>query len=112
MTPNPLDPPAVAGLLQPAATIIRAELSALSAAALTWHPADGEWCVKEVLGHLVETEQRGFAGRIRIILAGDSPPLEGWDQEAVARARKDCDRDASALVERSEERRVGKECRL
>jgi len=68
--------------------MIQAELSALPTPVLAWHPAPGEWCAKEVLGHLIETEKRGFAGRIRIILKSDSPQLEGWDQEAVARARK------------------------
>jgi len=99
VTPEPLAPPAVAELLRSAATTIRAELSALPAPVLAWHPAAGEWCVKEVLGHLIETEQRGFAGRIRIILSGDRPKLQGWDQDAVARARHDCARDASALVD-------------
>ncbi len=99
MTPEALAPPAVADLLRAAGATIRAELSALPAAALAWHPAAGEWCVKEVLGHLIETEQRGFAGRIRIILAGDGPRLEGWDQEEVARARQDCARDWSTLHE-------------
>lgn len=49
--PQPLSPTEVAGLLA------------------TWHPAEGEWCVNEVLGHLIEAEARGFAGRIRQILA-------------------------------------------
>lgn len=97
MTPAPLPPPAVAELLRAAASTIHAELSALPAPARTWHPAVGEWCVKEVLGHLIETEKRGFAGRIRIILASGGPKLEGWDQQAVARARKDCDRDWAGL---------------
>ena len=97
MNAEPLSPPAVAELLRSAAAMIHAELSALPAPVLAWHPAPGEWCAKEVLGHLIETEQRGFAGRIRIILKGDSPRLEGWDQEAVARDRKDCDRDWASL---------------
>ncbi|HKW94374.1 MAG TPA: DinB family protein [Methylomirabilota bacterium] len=97
MTPEALAPPVVAELLRAAAAAVGAELSALPAPVLAWHPADGEWCVKEVLGHLIETEQRGFAGRIRIILGGDRPQLEGWDQEAVARARNDCARDWAAL---------------
>ena len=84
-------------MLQSAAATIHAELSVLPAPVLAGHPAPGEWCAKEVLGHLIETEQRGFAGRIRIILKGDSPRLEGWDQEAVARDRKDCDRDWASL---------------
>jgi len=97
VTPEALAPPAVAELLRATAATVRAELSALPAPALSWHPADGEWCVKEVLGHLIECEQRGFAGRIRIILGGDRPQLEGWDQEAVARDRYDCARDWTAL---------------
>jgi len=94
---EPLHPTAVAGLLNAAVATIHAEFSALPAPALTWHPRSGEWCVKEVLGHLIEAERRGFAGRIRIILASDNPRLEAWDQEAVARARHDCARDWAAL---------------
>src|SRR5581483_944542 len=73
--------------------------TALPAAAASWHPAPGEWCVKETLGHMIETERRGFAGRIRIILEGDEPVLVGWDPAAVARERGDCARDLSALLD-------------
>ena len=98
MSSEPLRPQAVAALLGSAAATIHAELSALPAPALEFHPADGEWCAKEVLGHLIECEKRGFSGRIGIILkAAESPALEGWDQDAVARARKDCARDWSGL---------------
>jgi len=98
MTSDPLTPPAVAALLQSAAATIHAELAALPAPALEFHPAQGEWCAKEVLGHLIECEKRGFSGRIRIILKSDeNPQFEGWDQDAVARARKDCERDWPAL---------------
>ena len=99
MASAPLAPAEAAALLQAAATTIRAEMAALPAAALAWHPAAGEWCVKEVLGHLIESERRGFAGRIRIILAGDRPALEGWDQEAIARARQDCAREWAELFD-------------
>jgi len=103
MTTSALAPAAVAALLQSAAATIQAELSALPEPALTFHPAPGEWCVKEVLGHLIESETRGFAGRIRFILAagdraGEGLALEGWDQEIVARERNDCARDGAALV--------------
>ena len=99
MTPEPLQPPAVAALLQSAAATIHAELAALPVLVLEFHPAEGEWCVKEVLGHLIETERRGFSGRIRIILESDTPALEGWDQDAVARARNDCRRDWASLYQ-------------
>jgi hypothetical protein len=96
--PTPLTAAQVAPLLQSTIATLAAEVAALSPAALAWHPAPGEWCVKEVLGHLVETERRGFAGRVRIILGADEPTLEGWDQNAVAAARRDCERDATTLL--------------
>jgi hypothetical protein len=96
--PTPLNPAAVAPLLRATIATLTAEVHALSADALAWHPAPGEWCVKEVLGHLIESERRGFAGRIRIILAGQEPRLEGWDQNAVAAARRDCERGGLALL--------------
>ena len=103
MTTSALSPTAAAALLQSAGAMIRAEMSGLPEAALTFHPAPGEWCAKEVLGHLIESEKRGFAGRIRFILdagdrAGEGLKLEGWDQQIVARERNDCARDGAALV--------------
>jgi len=95
--PRALAPREVALLLESVGTAIRAEFAALSPEALGWHPAPGEWCAKEILGHLIEAERRGFAGRIRSILAGAEPALETWDQGAVARARRDCDRPAGAI---------------
>jgi len=94
-----LTPGQVAALLGTAVTALREECAALPEAVLRFHPAPGQWCVKEVLGHLIESERRGFAGRIRVILASDAPRLEAWDQEVVARARRDCEREARDLVE-------------
>jgi hypothetical protein len=105
MTPEPLAPPAVSGLLRSAMTALRAELGALPEPVLAFHPAPGEWCAKEVVGHLIEAERRGFAGRIRILLAADTPRLETWDQVEVARARRDCARDARALLDELGRRR-------
>ena len=93
-----LAPSEVARLLESAAAAIRAEVGALGDDVLAWHPAPGEWCAKEVLGHLIESERRGFAGRIRLIMSGDEPGLEAWDQAAIARARRDCERPAAALI--------------
>jgi len=96
--PAPLPPAAVAALLR-AATAIRIELTALPVSVAGWHVAPGEWCIKETLGHIIETEQRGFAGRIKVILDGADPSLAEWDQEAVARERRDCDKDLAALLD-------------
>ena len=96
--PSPLTPTAVAPFLRATIATLTAEVDALSASVLAWHPAPGEWCVNEVLGHLIETERRGFAGRIRIILAGQEPQLVRWDQNTVAAARRDCQRDTRTLL--------------
>jgi hypothetical protein len=92
-------PREAAALLQGAADAIEAEMSALPPAVLTHHPAPGEWCVQEVVGHLIEAERRGFAGRIRIILSDDDPALQAWDQAEVARERHDCARDGKSLLD-------------
>jgi hypothetical protein len=55
--------------------------------------------VNEVIGHLIEAERRGFAGRIRVVLDADRPALERWDPPAVARDRRDCAARASALLD-------------
>jgi hypothetical protein len=94
-----LSPAEVAALLPATIALLRAEVGGLPERVLAWHPAPGEWCVKDVLGHLIEAERRGFAGRIRIILGADTPALEGWDPPAVAAARNDCDRPAGALLD-------------
>ena len=94
-----LRPPEVAACLDAAMATLRAELGALPERVLAWPPADGEWCAKEVVGHLIEAERRGFAGRIRIILGAERPALEAWDQTEVARARRDCGRPMAALLD-------------
>jgi hypothetical protein len=78
---------------------IGAELTALPDEVLGWHPAPGEWCVKECVGHMLEAERRGFNGRIRTILAEDEPQLAGWDQQAVERERNDCARSVAQLLQ-------------
>ena len=99
MSAAPLAPREVAPLLIAAVAALRAEIGALPDRVLAWHPAPGEWCVKEVLGHLIEADRRGFDGRIRIILSDDRPALERWDPPEVARARRDCARPVAALLE-------------
>jgi len=97
--PAALTPGQVAPLLRSALDGIRAEVSAAPIAALRWRPGPREWCVLEVIGHLIEAEQRGFAGRIRLILDRPGLALAAWDQEAVAAARRDHEREPSRLLD-------------
>ena len=88
----------VAALLRAAAQTLRAEAEALGNEALRWHPAPGEWCINEVVGHLIEAERRGFAGQIRRILEQPGRTLQTWDQGDVACERRDCERDGLELL--------------
>jgi hypothetical protein len=86
----------LAQLLRAAGQAISAELTGISADIAGWHPAAGEWCIKECLGHLMEAERRGFAGRIRQILEEPGLKIKDWDQVQV---EKDRDDDARPLGE-------------
>jgi hypothetical protein len=88
----------VARLLEAALTIIQVEVAALDEARLRWRPAEGEWCVKEVVGHLIEAERRGFGGRVRTFLNQDGPTCQTWEPAEVARARHDDERDMGELL--------------
>ncbi|HET7701231.1 MAG TPA: DinB family protein [Candidatus Limnocylindria bacterium] len=91
----PLRPDDVALLLESTCALIESEMRALGDDGCRFHFASGEWCVNECVGHLIEAERRGFAGRIRDILAGR--PLHAWDQAEVAGERKDCERVSQSL---------------
>jgi len=91
-------PQEIAGVLGQSGGAFAGLLRSLPPEVASWRPAPGEWCVNECAGHIVEAEKRGFAGRIRIILAEDEPELQTWDQPAVAEARRDCDKPAASLL--------------
>jgi hypothetical protein len=94
----PLAPREVANALRATLLALRVECLGLPPAVLRWHPAPGEWCVLEVVGHLIEADERGFAGRVRTLLADPDPEFRTWDPDAVARERQDCARDSAGLL--------------
>lgn len=99
-TPDPLSPAQIADLLDGSAAMAASELRRLGGEA-GWRPAAGEWSANECVGHIIEAERRGFAGRIRHILAapGNAPALlEAWDPPAVAAARRDDLRSGEELA--------------
>lgn len=96
--PGALAPARVAELLESTCALLEGEVRALDDDDACWHPAPGEWCVNEVIGHLIESEKRGFFGRIRRTLEQDRPHEPGWDQVAVARERRDCERMVLSLL--------------
>lgn len=69
----------IAGLVEAAGVAFSVELANLGDELAGWQPADGDWSAKEVLGHVYNSDQKGFGGRIREILsapAGEEPPLK------------------------------------
>jgi hypothetical protein len=85
----------IAQLLESTCALIEAEMKALGDEGCRFHFKQGEWCVNECVGHIIEAERRGFGGRIRDILAGK--PLLSWDQVQVERDRKDCERMSQSI---------------
>jgi hypothetical protein len=85
----------VAEYLEATCALVEAELRALGDDG-SWHFDPNEWCANQVVGHLVEAEKRGFAGRIREILEGKERTAS-WDQAAVAKERNDCARLTQSL---------------
>lgn len=61
-------------------------------------PAPDEWSVKEVIGHIADTE-RIFAYRALRIARGDTTPLPGFEQDAYVRATDFNARRLSDLLE-------------
>src|SRR3970282_841606 len=98
-TPPILTPAHTAALLRASIATLRAEAEALGPDGARWHPAPGEWCLNEVVGHIIEAERRGFSGQIQRILEQPGRKLPTWDPEQVARERRDCDRDGRELIE-------------
>lgn len=99
-SPAPVALDRIADLLAASCSTVVAELLALGDEG-GWRPEPGEWSANECAGHLIEAERRGFAGRIRTILAADPRrpvALEGWDSPAVAEARRDHLRSATELA--------------
>ena len=88
----------MAALLAAAGAQVRAEFEALPDTVAAFHPAPGEWCPRECLGHMIEAERRGFGGRIQRILAAPGQPEVPWDQQEVQRQRGDCTRPTSELL--------------
>lgn len=105
----PLMPAQVAVFLRAAGDHIVRELTALGDDWARWRPAPDEWSANECLGHIIEADRRGFAGRIGRILATDGLTEHGWDQIAVAAARRDNERTVAEILA---EFRIGRDAAI
>jgi DinB superfamily len=84
--------------------VVRALVDGVDDARLRRRPAPGEWAIIEVVAHLADTEERAL-GRVRRMVAEDTPFLEPFDQEALAEERHYLDLDLEGELARLEELR-------
>jgi hypothetical protein len=94
-----MTPGEVADLLESSGKAFASTLNALPPNVASWHPAPGEWCVNEVVGHVIVTEKNGFAGRIGVILGADEPDLPTYDRDGIQKTRDDCARNPKELAQ-------------
>ena len=78
---------------------LTATIQGLDTAVLRHHPAPNEWCINEVIGHLIEMDKLAFADNIKMILEEDRPPYKGNDVNKIAAARQDCAKDTQTLID-------------
>jgi uncharacterized damage-inducible protein DinB len=80
---------------------LAARLRSVPAAREPFRYAPGKWSIREVVGHIVDTE-RVFAYRAAAFGRGDPAPLPNMDQDAWALASNAADRPLRDLVEEFE----------
>jgi DinB superfamily len=85
--------------------VLRALVEGIDDARLRRRPGPGEWAIIEIVGHLADTEERAL-GRVRRMLAEDTPFLEPFDQEALAVQRRYLDLDPEGELARLERLRA------
>ena len=95
---SPLGITEFAKMLRAYPAALLAEIGVLPDPVLLWRPGPDEWCVNEVVGHLIEAEERGFASRVRAILVADDPDFLTWDPPGIARDRGDGERPVGELL--------------
>ena len=89
----PLPPPELIAELAAAAGRLRAVAAGLDDAQRRRRPAPGEWCLNEVMAHLLHVETELFLPRLRRILDEERPQFPPFSPESWARER-DHGRDA------------------
>jgi hypothetical protein len=93
---RPLDE--IAATIESMPEVLRALLAPLDDAALRVRPAPGEWCVLEVIGHLLATEGPAFRERVRAIVGG-APQVPAIDVSLDGTGRDFVNEDLGDLLD-------------
>jgi len=76
---------------------VAAVVAGLSEPELRWRPAEGEWSIKEVCGHLCDDSEM-WRRRLALILSEDNPTLPTYEQEELVRERAYQDADLADVL--------------
>jgi hypothetical protein len=74
-------------------------LASVPAHILTTPEAPGKWAIRDVMAHLADSELVG-GFRLRIVIAQDRPPLQGYDQDLWASRLRYSEVDVLDALER------------
>ncbi len=58
-------------------------MAGVSEAEMDYVPSPGRWTIRQILGHLTDSEMVG-ADRLRRVIAEDNPTLMGYDEKLWA----------------------------
>ena len=94
-----LDISEVTQLLENTTALLRLRVPALPNGAVDWRPGPEKWCIKQIVGHLTESDKLDFVGRIGAMLHESEPVLKVNDQAEIAGQRRDCDKSIQDLLE-------------
>lgn len=78
--------------------LIEDRLAGIDEAVLERRPREGAWSVKEVVGHLGDTEWV-YGYRMRLMLSHDAPAIAGYDQDVMVSGMTHNARPISMLLE-------------
>jgi hypothetical protein len=81
-----IEPSDIAATLDATPRVLEQLLDTVDADLLSTRPEPGEWCVLEVIAHLVATDADAFRARIASIIAGE-PEIVPFDPWAAINAR-------------------------
>jgi hypothetical protein len=77
---------------------IEERLKGIDESTLSKRPGEGTWSVKEILGHLADSEWV-YGYRMRMMLSHDAPEIAGYDQDMMVAGMAHNDRPLSMLLE-------------
>jgi hypothetical protein len=85
--------------------ILRQLFAGVDPSVAQWRVTPEDWCINEIIGHLIEADNYAFKARILPILGVEMPALPAWNVQESAEFRQDCQKNVSDLLDELESQR-------